>query len=97
MPRGTETLEDTELVPTGTGGLDDVLGGGLPAQRIHLLQGDPGTGKTTLALKFLLEGVSRKERVLYIALSESRTELEQVTRSHGWSLAPLLRRSGRRW
>ena len=86
MPRGTETLEDTELVPTGTVGLDDVLGGGLPAQRIHLLQGDPGTGKTTLALKFLLEGVSRKERVLYIALSESRTELEQVTRSHGWSL-----------
>ena len=80
------TSGGADLAPTGTPGLDDVLGGGLPARRIHLLQGDPGTGKTTLALRFLIEGVSRGEKVLYVALSETREELEQVARSHGWSL-----------
>ena len=86
MARGADRVDHPELVRTGTPGLDDVLGGGLPARRIHLLQGDPGTGKTTLALRFLIEGASRGERVLYLALSESIEELEQVARSHGWSL-----------
>ena len=57
------------LVRTGTDGLDDILGGGFPTRRIYLVQGDPGTGKTTLALRFLIEGASRGERVLYVALS----------------------------
>lgn len=71
---------------TGIEGLDHIRGGGLPRGRIDLVEGAPGTGKTTLALQFLLEGVRRKERVLYFALSESRPELEAVAGSHGWSL-----------
>lgn len=67
-------------------GLDDVLGGGLPVNRLYLVQGQPGVGKTTLALQFLLEGVKSGEPVLYITLSETREELEQVAASHGWSL-----------
>jgi circadian clock protein KaiC len=73
-------------IPTGVGGLDDVLSGGLPPNRLYLVQGEPGVGKTTLALQFLLEGVRQGERVLYITLSETREEVEQVCRSHGWSL-----------
>src|SRR5215471_118438 len=86
MRDAAETSGQPDLVRTGTGGLDDVLGGGLPARRLFLLQGDPGTGKTTLALRFLLEGAARGEPVLYVALSESREELEQVATSHKWSL-----------
>ena len=67
-------------------GLDFVLGGGLPADRLYLLEGDPGTGKTTLALQFLLEGVRAGEPVLYVTLSETKDELEAVAASHGWSL-----------
>ena len=70
----------------GIPGLDDVLGGGLPQDRIYLVQGTPGVGKTTLALQFLLSGVQKKERVLYITLSESEEEVRQVAESHGWSL-----------
>jgi circadian clock protein KaiC len=81
--------DSVELVRTGTSGLDDVLAGGLPGSRVYLVQGDPGTGKTTLSLRFLLEGAARGERVLYVALSENRDELEQVARSHGWSLEGL--------
>ncbi|HSI72843.1 MAG TPA: ATPase domain-containing protein [Fimbriimonas sp.] len=73
-------------IPTGVGGLDDVLGGGLPRHRLYLVQGEPGVGKTTLALQFLQEGVRLGERVLYITLSETREELEQVCDSHGWTL-----------
>ena len=53
---------------------------------MYLLQGDPGAGKTTLALQFLLEGVRSGERSLYVTLSETRSELEDIARSHGWSL-----------
>lgn len=70
----------------GVEGLDEILDGGLPRNRIYLLQGDPGSGKTTLALHFLLEGASKGERVLYITLSETAEELNSVARSHGWSL-----------
>lgn len=66
--------------------MDDILGGGLPARRLYLIQGQPGSGKTTLALQFLLEGASKGEKVLYISLSETREEVEEVARSHGWSL-----------
>lgn len=72
--------------PTGITGLDDILAGGLPCSCFHLVQGDPGSGKTTLALQFLFEGLRRGESVLYITLSETKAELERVTRSHGWSL-----------
>ncbi|HEX6095740.1 MAG TPA: ATPase domain-containing protein [Thermoanaerobaculia bacterium] len=75
-----------EVAPTGIRGLDDVLGGGLPKHRIYLIMGDPGVGKTTLGLHFLREGLARGEKVLYIGLSETRDEIEDVARSHGWSL-----------
>lgn len=65
-------------------GLDDILGGGLPAHHVYLIDGEPGTGKTTLALQFLLDGVAARERVLYVALSESAGELRVVAESHGF-------------
>lgn len=67
-------------------GLDDILGGGLPTNHLYLLDGEPGTGKTTIALQFLLEGVAKGERGLYVTLSESTEELTAVASSHGWSL-----------
>lgn len=74
------------VLSTGTGGLDEVLHGGLTANRVYLVEGDPGSGKTTLALRFLLEGVRLGEPVLYVTLSETREELTAVAASHGWSL-----------
>ncbi len=71
---------------TGLEGLDDVLGGGLPRNHIYLVDGEPGSGKTTLALQYLLEGVARGEQGLYVTLSESEGELTDVARSHGWSI-----------
>ena len=71
---------------TGSAGLDSVLNGGFPANHLYLLEGDPGTGKTTLALQFLLEGARLGEPVLYVTLSETKEELTAVARSHGWSL-----------
>ena len=68
---------------SGCAGLDDVLSGGLPAGHFYLIEGEPGTGKTTLALQFVDEGIKRGERVLYVTLSESRRELTAVARVHG--------------
>jgi len=79
----------SERVPTGIIGLDFILKGGLPKNRLHLVEGNPGTGKTTLGLQFLLEGARRGEVGLYITLSESKEELASVAESHGWSLDPL--------
>ena len=76
----------SERVPTGIVGLDYILKGGLPKNRLHLVEGSPGTGKTTLGLQFLLEGSRRGEQGLYITLSESGEELIAVAESHGWSL-----------
>lgn len=75
-----------DVALTGVAGLDEILRGGLPRRRLYLVQGDPGVGKTTLALQFLREGAKLGERVLYIALSESREEIDAVAESHGWSL-----------
>jgi circadian clock protein KaiC len=74
---------------TGVEGMDDVLQGGLARERVFLLEGNPGTGKTTIALQFLMEGRRGGERGLYIALSESADELRASARSHGWSLEGL--------
>ncbi len=73
-------------ITTGIEGLDEILGGGLPQYRLYVVEGDPGAGKTTLALQFLLEGARLGERVLYITLSETAEELNEVAASHGWSL-----------
>lgn len=74
------------VLGSGIAGLDSVLGGGWPANRMYLVQGDPGAGKTTMGLQFLLEGARTGERGLYVTLSETRAEVEAVALSHGWSL-----------
>ena len=74
------------MVSTGNDGLDLILKGGLPANRLYLLEGAPGSGKTTLALQFLREGARQGEAALYITLSETREELAVVAASHGWSI-----------
>ncbi|HEY0593516.1 MAG TPA: ATPase domain-containing protein [Thermoanaerobaculia bacterium] len=79
----------SEYAPTGIEGLDYILRGGFPRNRIYLVQGDPGVGKTTLGLQFLLEGIRAGERCLYITLSETAEELRAVARSHEWSLDAL--------
>lgn len=71
---------------TGIEGLDDILSGGLSRGHVYLLEGAPGSGKTTAALQFLLEGAARGERGLYITLSESAAELREGAASHGWEL-----------
>jgi circadian clock protein KaiC len=75
-----------ERAATGIAGLDHILGGGLPHDRVYLIEGDPGSGKTTLGLQFLREGLRLGEKVLYVTLSETRAELAGVAHSHGWSL-----------
>src|SRR5215210_1076283 len=74
---------------TGISGLDDVLCGGLTRNRLYLVEGMPGSGKTTLAFQFLLEGVKRGERVVYVTLSETEEEIRSVGESHGWQLDGL--------
>ena len=76
----------SERVATGIVGLDLILDQGFPRNRMYLIQGDPGSGKTTLALQFLLEGVRLGEKVLHITLSETSEELQSVAVSHGWSI-----------
>ncbi len=73
-------------ISTGTAGLDVILGGGIDPGRVYLVEGTPGTGKTTLALGFLLEGARQGEGTLYVTLSESEDELRAVAANHGWSL-----------
>jgi circadian clock protein KaiC len=78
-----------QLISTGIAGLDDVLKGGIPRGHFFLVQGEPGAGKTTLGLQFLMEGRRRGESALYVTLSESLREIEKVARSHHWSLDGL--------
>ena len=86
MPHPVET---EQTMGTGIEGLDDVLGGGLTPNRLYVLEGAPGAGKTTVALQFLMEGAKRGEQVLYVTLSETAAELEGVARSHGWDLSGI--------
>jgi circadian clock protein KaiC len=81
-------MADPLLTKSGTGvpGLDDVLRGGLPRGCLYLIEGNPGVGKTTLAMQFLLEGKRRGEKTLYVTLSETRKELAAVADSHGWDM-----------
>ena len=73
---------NTPRCNSGSPGLDEVLGGGLPLGHVYLLEGEPGTGKTTMALQFAAEGIRNGEKVLYVTLSESRDELLLVARNH---------------
>lgn len=79
----------THRISTGLAGLDDILGGGITAERVYLLEGSPGAGKTTLGLQFLLDGLIKGEAGLYITLSETADELDAVAETHGWSLDDL--------
>lgn len=84
-----DSRKPTRIVSTGLPGLDDILGGGLTAERVYLVEGAPGTGKTTLGLRFLLDGLEKEERALYITMSETADELDAVASSHDWSLEGL--------
>jgi len=81
--------DDSRVALTGISGLDDILGGGLTPDRLYLVEGTPGTGKTTLGLGFLLRGAEAEEVGLYITLAETEIELRAVGRTHGWSLDPI--------
>ncbi len=84
--RAAQDIPAAVRLATGSAGLDSILEGGFPANRLYLIEGDPGTGKTTLALRFLLEGAERGEPVLYVTLSETKAELIAIAGSHGWTL-----------
>jgi circadian clock protein KaiC len=81
-----KTAGERRVVATGIPGLDDILGGGVTPDRVYLVEGDPGSGKTTLALQYLFEGRRLGEPGLYVTLSETKVELNDVAKSHGWSL-----------
>lgn len=83
------TEQPNEQAATGIPGLENVLGGGLERRRVFLLEGSPGTGKTTIATQFLMAGVAAGERTLYITLSETEEELRVGAQSHGWNLSGI--------
>jgi circadian clock protein KaiC len=85
-PSSTDSGKHSSRETTGIPGLDNVLGGGLPPHRLYVVEGDPGSGKTTFALQFLREGVRLGQRVLYVTLSETLEELNDVAISHNWTL-----------
>lgn len=82
----TEDKKLTHFCETGIAGLDDVLRGGLPRNRLYVIQGNPGVGKTTLAMQYLMAGAAQGEKCLYVTLSETKEEILSVAKSHGWKL-----------
>ena len=86
QPMEKELAETSTKAALGVRGLDDITAGGLARGRLFLLEGSPGTGKTTIAMQFLMEGAAKDERALYITLSETDDELRASAQSHGWSL-----------
>jgi circadian clock protein KaiC len=91
MPLANKVAQpaQAERAVTGIVGLDYLLRGGLPVHRIHLVEGQPGSGKTTFGLQFLLEGIKRGESCMYITLSETADELRSNAASHGWDLSGI--------
>src|SRR6476646_9553459 len=85
MEMDQSRMSESKKAQTGVQGLDDILVGGLQRGRVYLIEGSPGTGKTTIATQFLLAGAAAGERGLYITLSETEDELRQSAASHGWS------------
>lgn len=85
----TESQSESTYISTGVAGLDAILGGGFKKDGFYLLQGNPGSGKTTLALQYLLARSQRKESTLYITLTESRQDLERTCQSHSWNLEDI--------
>src|SRR5689334_24554283 len=81
-----QRFQGFDRAETGITGLDSILGGGFPRNRMYLVEGDPGSGKTTMALQFLLAGARDGEPGVYATLSETEEELRDVAASHGWSL-----------
>src|SRR5947199_1260681 len=87
MPASADKNDQAEpLASSGVRGLDDELAGGFTPRRLYLVEGVPGSGKTTLAFQFLMEGVRLGEPVLYVTLSESREEIQAMAASHGWTV-----------
>src|SRR5689334_21919735 len=85
----TGSTTNPDRISTGSDALDHILGGGFDPNRVYLYEGKPGTGKTTISLQFLLEGVRQGEPTLYVTLSETEKELRLVAERHGWSLAGI--------
>jgi circadian clock protein KaiC len=85
-----QTTSRSDLASTGIEGLDDILRGGLTRNRVYLMEGTPGTGKTTAALQFLMAGAALGETGLYVTLSETDSELRSTVQSHGWEIPDLL-------
>ena len=88
-PDGKKIFDRSPRIKFGTDGLDDILHGGLPAGHLYLLEGTPGAGKTTIALRLALSNWEAGRKTLYITLSESKQELLAVAFSHGWELDPV--------
>lgn len=80
------TPKQPQKAGTGVKGLDEILNGGLPRGEMHLIQGGPGTGKTTLALQFLIEGAARGEKAAFVTLAQTEEALRKFAASHGWPL-----------
>src|SRR5690349_19015708 len=89
MESSQDITEIASRASTGVEGFDDILDGRLTRNRIYLVEGDPGTGKTTMAFQFMLEGLRRGEKCLYITLSETTEELHSIAASHGWDISQL--------